>query len=429
MTRCIPPSRALCLMLVTAAVAVPSFGQGNPQPVAPPKAQAWIDLATFNGMGLPFGGMGAGGGAGGVAGALGGALGGLFGGAGAARNEFGRTQAGSNGRWMDVTLQVRAEPALTEAQQAVPASLLPSPLQLRAPPPEKVRPAPEDDERSIEPNYERPKGRLLMYWGCGPTVRAGQPRVLDFSRMNPSELAGFFTTRSATRRGAHAQPGRPLWPNPADARMVPAQASVAGEHRFSGAGIPEGFAFQIPAANDLMPPLGLTMQDAAGATELRWSAAPNARAYFASAMGGAGENEMVLWTSSELPETGFGLHDYQAPASVDGWLREKVLLQPSVTQCAIPKGVFPAGGGGFVRLTAYGPQLNLAYPPRPADRNVRWEPQWAVQVRTKSVDSGVIGMSAMGRAPAEAPASGEAAPAEPPKRPGAVDVLRGILGR
>lgn len=414
-------------LLVPGALSVAQAQTGAAPPAPPPKAQVWIDLATHQGLGMGLGGMGG-------AGGIGGALGGLFGGGAGGKNEFGRTQqGGTGGRWMDVTLQVRAEPALGEAQQAVPAGLLPSPLQLRAPAPEVQRPVPEDDERSIEPSYERPRGKLLMYWGCGTEIRSGQPRVLDFATMNPAELGRFFITRSALRRGAHQQAGRPVWPNPTDSRLLPAQASAAGEHRFTGRGVPEGFAFTLPAAHDLMPPLQLQQQDAAGATELRWTAAPTAKAYFASAMGGAGENEVVIWTSSELPETGFGLHQYQAPASVDQWLREKVLLSPATTQCAIPRGVFPAGGGGLVRLTAYGPQLNLVHPPRPADRNVRWEPQWAVQVRTQSSDGAMLGMASMGRdvrggEAAAAPAGGEAAPAAP-RLPGAVDILRGILGR
>ena len=52
---------------------------------------------------------------------------------------------------------------------------------------------------------------------------------------------------------------------PVDARMVPDGASLVGEHAFSGTGVPEGFRFQIAAAQDLMPPLQLQQADQAGA--------------------------------------------------------------------------------------------------------------------------------------------------------------------
>ena len=79
---------------------------------------------------------------------------------------------------------------------------------------------------------------------------------------------------------------------------------------------------------------------------------------------------MVLWTSSEQPDTGMGLVEYQTNAAVDRWLKEKVLLEPSVTRCAVPKGIF--GEGAMLRMIAYGNELNLAHPSRPTDARVPW---------------------------------------------------------
>jgi hypothetical protein len=41
---------------------------------------------------------------------------------------------------------------------------------------------------------------------------------------------------------------------------------------------------------------------------------------------------------------------------------------------------------------AYGEELNLAHPPRPADPKVAWEPIWAVKVRVKSTGMTPLGM-------------------------------------
>ena len=224
------------LLVLTGATA---SAQSN---VKPPQAQAWIDVATYSGMGMP-GGMGGGGGMNPMS-----ALGGLFGGgSGAAKNTFGHTQTGSAGRWVDVTLMTRANPSLSEAQQAVPAGFLSPALKLQAP--TEVRtPAPvPDDDKVEEPNFERPKGKLLLYWGCGASVRPGQPKVLDMATASAADLAKFFVSRRATQRGTHSAVGRPVWPSPADARMVPDNASLVGEHAFSGSGVPEGFRFRLPA--------------------------------------------------------------------------------------------------------------------------------------------------------------------------------------
>ncbi len=410
----------LATWALTAGVAV---AQGSAQ-IKPPQAQAWIDVATFSGLGMPMGGM---------AGAAGGpmsALGGLFGGGSAsARNTFGQTQGGAPGRWVDVTLYSRNNPALAEAQQAVPAGFLSPALQLQAPRDSKA-PTVQDDEAIDEPNYEKPRGKLLLYWGCGAAVRPGQPKVLDMASASAADLAAFFVSRRATQRGAHSVAGRPVWPNPADARMVPEGASLVGEHAFSGAGVPEAFRFQIPPAQDLMPPLQLQFVEQAGGGELRWNALPTARAYFAAGMGAARQDEMVLWTSSELPDTGFGLTDYQTNPAIDRWLREKVLMMPTTTQCAVPKGVLP-GEGAMLRVIAYGNELNLAHPPRPADPKAPWAPVWAVKLRLKSVAMVIPGMPAMGE-PTGKPGTQKPAPQSEDKADGLpkpMDLLKGILGR
>ena len=36
--------------------------------------------------------------------------------------------------------------------------------------------------------YEKPKGRMLIYWGCGEHVGAGQPTVIDFSKLAAGQV-------------------------------------------------------------------------------------------------------------------------------------------------------------------------------------------------------------------------------------------------
>jgi hypothetical protein len=422
------------------ALAVSAVAQtkGPQQVVKPPVAQAWIDVATFAGMGMPMGGAG---------GSPMGMLGGMFGGGGG-QNAFGNTQVGTAGRWVDVTLYTSRNPSLAEALQAVPAGTQLAPtLKLMSPTEQKGKPVRPDDDSIEQPEYERPKGKMLLYWGCGDSVRPGQPRVVDFATAAPADFQKFFIARRATQRGTHSAVGRPHWPSRDDTRMVPANASLVGEHGFTGQGVPDGFKFGIPAAQDIMPPVELAQRDAGGATALDWKALPTARAYFIAAMGakegsrGGDSVEMVFWTSSEEPDTGMGLVDYQTNAAVDRWLREKVLLAPTTTTCTVPKGIF--GEGAMLRMIAYGSELNLAHPPRPTDPKIAWEPQWAVKVRVKSVANAMLGMD-MGtmmrggsrgepdspQAPAGEAAKKEDKPASPVDE--ALDAakrLRGLFGR
>lgn len=364
-----------------------------------PVAQAWIDIATYASPGMPagmagmMGGMGAGGAGGNTP------LSSLFGGK-SQDNQFGLTKVGGGGSYVDVTLRTSRNPNLAEATQAVPEGTKLAPkLDLKVLP--ESKPVVDRGEDTIEEPGEPPKAKVKLYWGCGTTVRPGQPKVLDFSTATVAQLGEIFKGRRATQRGTHAAAGRPVWPNLEDKRRVPAGASFAGAHAFTGEGVPESFKFTLPAAQDIMAPIALQQAQADGVTQLRWQVVPNARAYFIAAMGGRGDSaggaEMTLWTSSELPDSGLGLVDYQTNKSVDQWLEEKVLLAPATTSCDVPKGIFGDGeaSGAMLRMIAYGTELNLAHPPRPTDPKLAWEPDWALKVRVKSVANAMLGMPAM----------------------------------
>lgn len=418
--------RASALLVLAVAAAAVAAAQAQPkQVVKPPVSQAWIDVATFGGM--PMGGAmgpGMGQGMGNMT------LGALMGGGRKATAEFGYTQLGTTGRWMDVTLFTSRNPNLADALQGVPAGTQLAPT-LKLQSPEKPKPLPRE-KGADEPedwDYEPPKGKFVLYWGCSETVRPGQPKVINLETATLAELGKFFESRRATQRGTHAAAGRPVWPSKLDNRALPAGATLVGQHSFTGQGVPESFKFDIPPAQDLMPEFKLRQTDQGGSILLEWDAIPHARAYFLGSMGSSesqGEDmTLVLWTSSELPDSGFGLFDYQTNAAVDKWLKEKVLLSPATTKCAVPK---EAAGMGMLRGIAYGTELNMAYPPRPKDPAVAWEPDWNVKIRVKSMTTTMLGMAGAGgmggmegmddMTDAPAPAEGEAAaaPAEEPKK-------------
>ena len=193
--------------------------QSVKQVVKPPISQAWIDVATFSGFG--FGGMMGPGG-------MNATLGALMGGGKNASAEFGYTQTGSTGRWMDVTLYTSRNTNLQQALQSVPESTGLAPT-LKLETPEKPKPAPRvDDEGPVEMNAEPPKGKLVMYWGCSETVRPGQPKVVNLETATIAELGKFFESRHATQRGAHATAG------PRSGRARPTSAPSRPARRLRG---------------------------------------------------------------------------------------------------------------------------------------------------------------------------------------------------
>jgi hypothetical protein len=122
-------------------------------------------------------------------------------------------------------------------------------------------------------------------------------------------------------------------------------------------------------------------------------------------------------------------------------VRENVLLKPEATQCAVPRGIFAGGEGGnaMLRMMAYGGESNIVFPPRPQDPRASWEPEWAVRVRVKSNTMAMLGENTRSAAPqasgqpeASAPSAAQQQPSGVESVlpiPGAVNILRGILGR
>jgi hypothetical protein len=421
-----PLAGAVALALHGTCAVAADASKPAEQVVKPPVAQLWVDAATLGGMGMPQGGM----------------MGMLTGGLMKGDNQFGNTRGMSPGRWLDVAFRTQLAPQGTAAAQAIPPGMkLGESLPLLPWQPKKAQPGTPGESEEVVP--ERPKFRVKFYWGCGEKVREGQPRVLDFSTTPIEQWGEFFQGRAVRDRGAQAKPGHSLWPNEKDRRYVPADASLVGQHAVSGQGVPPALQFQIDAVHDFMPAIQLKQTgELAGSVLLTWPAVANAGAYFINAMsggeGGDGTTEMVFWSSAEVPDFGMGLMDYVSPANVQKWLKEKVLLAPATTSCAVPAGIFAGSGGGMLRMIAYGPELNLADPPRPADKAIPWEPQWAVRVRTKSQTMAMLGMPSMDMAAgagAEA-AGGEAAAGEQPaqeeapkKKPSKWDLLKQVIPR
>ncbi len=396
------PAAAPLALAVCLAFATPALAQSKAAPAKTPIANYWMDVATVH-LAIP--------GAEDVADMP--LIGGLMG------NMFGGSKVGvMPGKWLDLSLYTRQKPGGTLGTHAIPPGQNMGPSLPLEP---VAKPKPGGTAQDTPTDYEKPKGRLLLYWGCGPTVRQGQPRILDMATAGPQDFARFFVGRYAPERGATSRPGHAIWPNEKDNQRVPKNASLVGEHAVSGEGVPPSLRFTLGERQDFMERLNLAAPgDPKASINAAWNAVPNARAYFLSAMGGDG-NDMILWSSSEVPEAGLGLMDYLSHAQIDQWVKDKVLLPASTTQCAIPSGIFGTAGGAMLRGIAYGNELNLVYPPRPTDAKLlaAWNPEWSLRVRVKSTAMAMLGQEA--QAPRE---QKKEEPANP------LDILKkGIFGR
>lgn len=441
--RSLHPSRLLRRSTALAAgLCLLSLAAGA-QNAKPPKTQLWIDLSTGTMAGMPEMELPAGGDL----------LGGLMGG-GRAPGMGGNATAYGGARGMgvmpprivDIALHNSLRPGV-EARQAIPPGMRMGESLPLVPP--KAQPT-QSEPGDVPQEYQQhqPKGRILVYWGCGASVRAGQPRVVDLARAKPSDYAAAFAGRAVPDRGARVGPAYALYPNERNQVNLAKDSSLVGEHRVLGEGVPASMQFTLGPAQDLMPAIELRTtgkpQDSMGTS---WQPVRNARAYYLHAMSQNGD-DLVLWSSAETPDTGMGLFDYLPNATIERWTKDRVLLPAEATQCAIPQGIFAASGGQqgspMLRMMAYGGESHIVYPPRPSNPKAPWEPEWAVRVRTKAHTMAMLGEEQDGRGGAgmgmrgAGPGMGEGVGDAPRGDSGAdtpanavnpVNLLRGIFGR
>lgn len=357
--------------LSVAIAAVP----GSAQKTTGPKAQYAMDVSTMSGLGM---GMAMSGGLG--------SLGSLLGG------------GGSN-----YTLDLRLSSAIPAPQQPekgdhffLPSVKLGKSVPLLGDAPGKT--APPERGTSGQP-FEKPKGRLLMFWGCNAKAPKGQPFIIDFAKMPTAKMpAGFPAQMQRYEATAQARDANAAWwPNGKNGKQPKSGSSLRGEHRIASVFTPE---IKFAVANDYMASLNVDPSDQGAAILLGWNAVPTATGYAAYAVGGmerAGQSgDMVMWTSSNNREFAGGM-DWMPPAEVQRQIAAKNVMPPSQTSCNIPAEAKAAAGGMmFGGMNAFGPEENFSFPPKPTDPKAVWNIDWTAKVRFRAFSSFMTGMGGMG---------------------------------
>ena len=374
-------NRYLLASVMALLSAAPAATQKE-QEVLPPIARYTVDAGTVSGMAAMAG-----------RGGLGSALAMMSGGGGQPIHEL--------------VLRLGSTRAPTGAPQAQhfmpPGARLGQSVELRSP-----ERASAPGQGGYEP--EMPKGRLLIYWGCGAHAPKNQPVVIDFAKVAKGEIpAGLYAAPINVPGDWSIKPSNSTtygdWPNSKDRKTVTADASLIGAHKITSSYAPE-IGFNL--TQDFMPALSPRSADQPdGSIMLSWDALAPATGYYAwvfSTKGGASKNDVgdiVWWASSSTQQFGGPMWDWISPAGVSRLIAAKTVMPPSQTSCQVPAEVKQAGGQIMMgSLYAYGPQADFASPARPKDPKIAWKPDWITRVRYRSSSMWMLGMAGMGGAPA-----------------------------
>jgi hypothetical protein len=347
-----------------------------------PVAVYWMSASTTTGMGGPSGVGGAGGGRPNMAMMM-------------------RGGAGPNAVSHALTLQLgstRHADGEPTAEHDPPEGLGAGPMLPLVTP--QAQPAHEETPPGPPERFQRPHGRMLIFWGCGEHAGPGQPYVIDFASLAGPAAAQKF---AGLMRGIAVTPMEPPspgryatygeWPNERSDSSVPPSGSLAGDHLVKGNYTPD-IRFGLTPQQDFLPAFNLTtnQKNPSGSASLGWQAMQGVQGYFATMIGAQGEDQVVMWTSSATQAPAFGMPDYLSDGEIARLVGSHVLMPPSQTQCTIPvEAVQAAGQGGFFQLVGYGGEANFAYPPRPPAPQP-WHVDWTVKVRYRTSTGGLVGM-------------------------------------
>lgn len=278
--------------------------------------------------------------------------------------------------------------------------------------------SPERKTGDYPAQFERPKGRLLLYWGCGAKPGPGQPVVIDFAKVAAGQVPpGLFSSAVPVIREVSQMNSRSYadWPNSKGGKQPGSGSSLIGAHRVASNYGPD---INFTLAQDYMPGLSAsTAIQTDGSVMVRWNPIQPATGYVAWTIGGMDRQDkggdMIWWTSSASKEFGGGLWDWLPPATVAKLVTQKIVMPPAQTSCQIPAAVKQASGEMMIgNLNAFGPEANFSYPPKPAG-NAVWNIDWTAKARFRSHTMLLIGADFGGMGGST---TGGSTPVEQPKK-------------
>ncbi len=249
-----------------------------------------------------------------------------------------------------------------------------------------------------------PDGRVLIYWGCSPTVPKGQPEVIDFRAMTgkvPPEIQAMARqsrSQGKAPRDASLPPRSIGWPQgDQNYRGIPDGASAVGDHVVKANFMKDDIRLALTPALDFLEPMGLKAQasDLKAAIPLAWNALTRARGYDLQAVSAGNDKDVVIWLAAR---------------------NKSPMLPASQRDCTIPEGIFAKGEMAMLTGIAHGPVQGFSYPPqKPGEKKPLI---WTATVNVSAFDSVMLGM--------EMAAAGAAQDAA---TPGVGTLLKGLFGR
>lgn len=225
---------------------------------------------------------------------------------------------------------------------------------------------------------------IKVYWGSSDTVKAGQPKVFDFSTMTMEQKMEMGKHMKPPSMGFGMRPGgggpggaggggdyfykdgwtTGYWPTSEEPGDISDSAALPGTYNLN-----TNFAGNVtiddPSNVDFLAPIEMTSPDLSVKPNLesslpfQWSAIPNAIGEFATMFGSYKDGNnltLIMWSSSEvyveqmMADMGF-LQMSEVKDNVD----KTVFMPGSATAATVPAGIFKDCDFVMFNMVGYGP--------------------------------------------------------------------------
>jgi hypothetical protein len=220
---------------------------------------------------------------------------------------------------------------------------------------------------------ELPEGRKMTikrYWGSSATVRPGQPVVSTFGDLTPEQRAAAQAEmrraqEEAQRRGTSGgsyfyKPDwtTGYWPTQQQPGQIVPDARLEG-HWALNSSYTGNVEFDVPQHVDFLDGIELTAPDLSEAPPLdqamhfQWRPIVNCLGLHAVIMGMVGQDTIVIWSSSEVPDDNvMGDGGFMQMADVRANVEKTIFMAGNSAEVTVPAGIFD--GCDFVNLTMAG---------------------------------------------------------------------------
>ncbi|MEI6501144.1 MAG: hypothetical protein WCP21_08990 [Armatimonadota bacterium] len=213
------------------------------------------------------------------------------------------------------------------------------------------------------------KGQFTIkrYWGSSETVKAGQPVVttINWDTMSPEQKASMRKMQErASKQGSYFY--KPdwttgYWPTTKQPGTIAKDAALPGAYALTTNYTGE-VSLEVPKSVNFLAPSELETPDLAQAPPMseallfHWKAIPNALGLDAQIMGMEGSSTLILWSSSEIPATGFDVvDDYMQMAEVAARVQSTEFMAGTRQDVAVPAGIFKECDMVNLQMIGYGP--------------------------------------------------------------------------